>query len=146
MLRWQIELALEHGLPMTFHVRDAFDDFWPVFDSYGAGSIRGVVHSFTANRKVLDEALERNLYIALNGIMTFTKDESQLEAARAVPLGRLVVETDAPYLTPKPYRGTICKPKHAATNLSYVANLLGVTDDEAAEATTANASRLFGLA
>lgn len=147
MLRYQIELALRYDLPMTFHVRDAFDDFWQVFDEYQG--IRGVVHSFTADKHVLAQALERGLYIALNGIMTFTKDAGQLEAARLVPLDRLVVETDAPYLTPKPYRGNICEPRHAATTLSFVANLYqtdSVTEAEVALATTANARRLFNLA
>lgn len=143
ILRFQIELAMQHDLPMVFHVRDAFDDFWSIFDSYKG--IRGVIHSFTATEKVLAEALERKLYIGLNGIMTFTKDDQQLAAAKKVPLDAMVLETDAPFLTPAPYRGTICEPKHAATTLSFVANLQGLTDQHIAEKTTANASRLFNL-
>jgi TatD DNase family protein len=144
ILRFQMELALQHDLPMTFHVREAFDDFWPIFDSYKG--LRGVVHSFTASRKVLDEALARGLYIALNGIVTFSKDEEQLAAARAVPLENLLVETDAPFLTPAPFRGKICEPKHVATTLAFVAQLQDKTDRQLAEATTANARRLFNLA
>jgi TatD DNase family protein len=147
ILRYQIELALQHGLPMIFHVRDAFQDFWPVFDSYKGAKedIRGVIHSFTATEQELGQALERGLYIGLNGIMTFTKDEKQLAAAAAVPLDRLLIETDAPYLTPAPYRGKICEPKHAATTLSFIAQLQGITDQQLADSTTANARRLFYL-
>lgn len=143
ILRFQIELALQHNLPMIFHVREAFKDFWPIFDSYK--DVRGVIHSFTATHKVLEELLARDLYVGLNGIMTFTKDREQLAAAKAVPLDRLLIETDAPFLTPDPYRGKICEPKHAATTLSFVATLQGRTDQQIADATTANARRLFNL-
>jgi TatD DNase family protein len=143
ILRFQMELAIEHDLPMIFHVREAFDEFWPIFDSYKG--IRGVIHSFTSTRQVLDQVLSRGLYVGINGIMTFSKQKEQLDAARAVPLERLLIETDAPYLTPEPYRGTICEPKHAATTLSFVAELQGLTDQEIAVASTQNACRLFNL-
>ena len=143
ILRFQIELALKYDLPMVFHVRDAFEDFWPIFDSYQG--IRGVVHSFTATRKELDQLVERGLYAGINGIITFSKAQAQLEAAKAVPLDRIVIETDAPFLTPAPNRGTICEPKHAATTLQFVAALQGLTDEELATASTANAKLLFGL-
>lgn len=143
ILRFQIELALEHDLPMIFHIREAFDDFWPIFDSYKG--IRGVVHSFTADRKVLDQVLQRGLYAGINGIMTFTKQSEQLEALKDLPLERLLLETDAPFLTPAPFRGTMCEPKHAATTLSFVAQLQERTDQQVAEATTQNACRLFNL-
>ena len=146
ILDFQMELAQKHGLPMIFHVRDAFADFWPVFDRFPG--LKGVVHSFTADKKVLEQALARNLYIGLNGIITFSKVEEQLAAAAAVPLERVVIETDAPYLTPTPYRGTICEPKHARTNLEFIANLQGVPPQEMsafAAKTTENACRLFNL-
>jgi TatD DNase family protein len=145
ILRFQIELALQHDLPMIFHIRDAFDDFWRVFDDYprANGGIRGVVHSFTAHQKQLDEALVRGLYIGLNGIMTFTKDGGQLAAAKAVPSERLLLETDAPYLTPAPYRGTICEPKHVRVTLEFLAGLRGEAASYLAASTTANARRLF---
>lgn len=143
MLRWQIELALRHDLPLTFHVRDAFADFWPIFDEYKG--IRGVVHSFTADRRVLEQALSRGLYIALNGIMTFTKDAEQLAAAKAVPTDRLLLETDAPYLTPAPYRGKICEPKHVRATLEFLAALREEDTHSLAAITTTNARQLFDL-
>src|SRR5205823_6116381 len=101
-LRFQIELGLERGLPMIFHVREAFPEFFRILDDYPG--VRGLVHSFTAGVPELEGSLERGLSIALNGIMTFTKDDRQLEAARRVPLDRLILETDSPFLAPVPLR------------------------------------------
>lgn len=143
VLRFQIELALEHNLPIIFHVRDAFDDFWPVFDDYK--NIRGVIHSFSAGQKELDEILARNLYVGLNGIMTFTKNPDQLAAAKAIPANRLLLETDAPFLTPYPYRGTICKPKHVRVTADFLAGLRDESLGRIARTTTANAHELFGF-
>jgi TatD DNase family protein len=142
-LRFQIELALAHNLPMIFHIRDAFEDFWPIFDSYQG--IRGVVHSFTATTKELDEALDRGLYIGLNGIMTFSKDAKQLEAAMSVPLERLVLETDAPFLTPVPLRGKINEPKNVSLTAEFLSGKRGESLADLARATTHNAQQLFGL-
>lgn len=143
VLRFQIELARKHDLPMIFHVRDAFDDFWPIFDEYTG--VRGVIHSFSASRKELDQILSRGLYVGLNGIMTFTKDVNQLEAAKAVPIDKLLFETDAPFLTPHPYRGTISEPKHIRVTAEFLATLRGESLQELAQQTTANAHKLFGL-
>jgi len=144
LLELQMELALQHDLPMIFHVREAFEDFWPVFDAHPG--ITGVIHSFSATSKELDQILKRGLYVGLNGIMTFTKDASQLAAAKAVPLDHLVVETDAPFLTPVPFRGTICEPKHVRVTAQFLANLRGEDLDSFAIATTRNAQQLFGIA
>jgi len=146
ILRFQMELAQEYGLPMIFHVREAFQDFWPIFDEYDAQhKIQGVVHSFTADRATLDEALARGLYIGLNGIMTFTKDEEQLAAAKAVPAERLLLETDAPFLTPAPHRGTMCEPKHVRVTLEFLAALRDEDAHQLAAITTTNARHLFAL-
>jgi TatD DNase family protein len=143
LLKFQLELAGKHDLPLIFHVRDAFDEFWPVFDRFPG--LRGVVHSFTATKAELDKALARGLYIGLNGIMTFTKVPAQLEMAQAVPADRLVLETDAPYLTPKPFRGTICMPEHVIVTAKFLADLRGETLENFATQTTQNAIKLFNL-
>jgi TatD DNase family protein len=143
VLRFQIELALEHDLPMIFHVRDAFDDFWSIFDEYKG--IRGVIHSFTASRKELDEILNRGLYVGLNGIMTFTTRQQQIDAAKAVPLEKMVLETDAPFLTPTPYRDSICEPKHIRVTAEFLAELRGEPLEEIARGTTENAQSVFGI-
>ena len=107
--------------------------------------VRGVVHSFTANTVILDKLLQKGLYIGLNGIMTFTKDKDQLEAAKSVPLSKLLLETDAPFLTPAPQRGTICQPKHVRVTAEFLSNLRGESLEKLAAATTQNAQELFNL-
>lgn len=142
-LRLQIEAGLPSKLPFIFHIRDAWDDFFEIFDSYPA--LSGIVHSFSAGREQLDRVLARGLYVGLNGIMTFTNDQSQLEAAKSVPLPSLVLETDAPFLAPKPYRGQICEPKHVAATAHFLAGLRGEPVEALAAATTANAVNLFNI-
>lgn len=143
ILRRQIEVAMAHNLPLIFHVRDAFDDFWPIFDSYK--NLKGVIHSFSAGKKELGQILKRGLYVGLNGIMTFTKNQEQLEAAKAVPLDKLLFETDAPFLTPAPYRGKICEPKHLRVTAEFLAQLRGEPIETIAQASTQNAIKLFNL-
>jgi TatD DNase family protein len=142
-LRFQIELAQELGLPLSFHVRDAFADFWAILDDYS--DVRGVVHCFTAGPDELNAALDRGLFVALNGIMTFTKEEYQLQAARDLPLDRLLLETDAPYLAPAPVRGRRNEPANVAHTAAFLAQLRGESLEDLAAATTANAERLFKI-
>jgi TatD DNase family protein len=142
-LRAQLELGLNSGLPFSFHVRDAWSDFWRILDDYP--EVTGVVHSFSSGRKQLDAALNRGLYIGLNGIMTFTRDEAQLEAARQVPPERLLLETDAPFLAPEPFKGQVCEPKHVVTTAEFLAKLRSQSLEELSKTTTENAVRLFKL-
>lgn len=143
LLRLQLDLAQERSLPVIFHIREAFEDMWPILDDYPG--VRGVVHSFTATEKELDQALERGLYIGLNGIMTFTKDEQQLAAAKKVPLDKLLLETDAPFLTPVPFRGKVCEPGHVVLTAKFLSDLRGESLEDLAAATTQNARNLFDL-
>jgi TatD DNase family protein len=143
LLRFQIELALSASLPIVFHVRDAFSDFWPIFDSYS--SIRGVLHSYTDNRDNLNKALARDLYIGVNGIVTFMKDSTKRELFNEVPLERILLETDAPYLTPVPYRGKVNEPRNIALIASFLADLRQTELAEIASITTNSACNLFGL-
>lgn len=142
VLRFQLELARHHDLPMVFHVREAFDDFWPIFDEFPG--IRGVIHSFTAGKKELREILARDLFVGLNGITTFMKKAEQLEAIKAVPLEKMVLETDAPFLTPVPYRGTICVPRHVRVVAEFLSDLRDESLETIAVHTTHNADILFG--
>lgn len=146
LLRFQLDLAAEHNLPLIFHIREAFSDFWPIFDSYTG--LTGVVHSFTATKSEVEQIVSRGLYIGLNGIMTFTKNQDQLEAAKAIPLDNLLLETDAPFLTPVPFRGRICQPKHVRVTAEFLSGkdgLRGESLEILAAATTKNAQRLFKL-
>ncbi len=142
-LHFQLSLAKEHDLPMIFHVRGAFDDFWTIFDQYS--NVKGVVHSFTAGQEELTEVLSRDLFVGLNGITTFTKDLEQLAAIKAVPLDSLVLETDAPFLTPTPYRGKINEPKQILQIAKFLSSLRDESLKDLATATTQNAEKLFNI-
>lgn len=140
-LEEQLQWASDYKLPVSFHVREAYEDFWPVLDNFP--DIRGVLHSFTDTQVTLDRALERGLYIGVNGISTFTKDAAQQMMFRQIPLEKMLLETDAPFLTPKPFRGKVNEPafvKHVAEFQAYERNL---SLQEVAKATTANARELF---
>ena len=143
ILKFQIELALKHDLPLIFHVRNAFDDFWPVFDKYTG--LRGVLHSFTDSADNFRKAMDRNLYIGVNGIATFAKDPAQLAVYHEVPLQKLLLETDAPFLTPAPYRGNINEPKRVRTIMEFLAELRDEDREVLGRATTRNAEELFGI-
>jgi TatD DNase family protein len=143
MLRAQIELAQKHNLPLIFHVRDAFDDFWPVFDQYK--NIRGVLHSYTDTKENLQKAMKRGLFIGVNGIATFTKIDAQKEMYKKIPLEKLVLETDAPFLTPVPKRGTVNEPANARLVAKYMADLRRITLEELSAATSQNANTLFKI-
>lgn len=144
VLRFQIELAAAHNLPMVFHVREAYEDFWPIFEEYHQRQpIRGVLHSFTDSRANLERAMVHGLYIGVNGIATFTKDEVQRQMYCAIPLNRLLLETDAPFLTPYPDRGKICEPYHVRTIAEFLSWHRRESVERIAEATTQNALQLF---
>ena len=143
VLKFQLNLAKKHDLPLIFHVREAFDDFWPIFDQFEG--LRGVLHSFTDNQTNLEKAVERGLYIGINGIATFAKNPAQLDVYKAIPLDNLLLETDAPFLTPTPYRGSINEPKRVVNIADFVADLRGEKRETLSAKTTSNARHLFGV-
>ena len=143
LLKLQLEVAIELKLPLIFHVREAFADFWPIFDAYPG--IRGVLHSFTDSSATLEQALNRGLYIGVNGIATFAKSPDQLEMYKSIPLSNLLLETDSPYLTPTPYRGTVNEPKHVARVAEYLAALRSEQVTTLAARSTDNAHLLFAI-
>lgn len=142
-LRMQIELAEELDLPLIFHVRDGWDDFFEILTGYK--NVRGVIHSFTGGPDEVKKANRFGLYFGLNGIMTFTKDQSQLEAAKLIPANKLLLETDCPYLSPAPLRGKRNEPANVAIIARFLADLRGVELSELSEQTTGNAGQLFNI-
>lgn len=142
-LEFQIDVALKQGLPIAFHVRNAFDDFWSVYRNFKG--IKGELHSFTDSRANLEIALSEGLMIGVNGISTFTKDPEQQATFDAIPLDYLLLETDAPFLTPHPFRGTINEPAHVRVVAEYHANRRGISLEDIASSTTANAQKLYVL-
>ena len=143
ILKFQIELALSSDLPIIFHVREAYDDFWPILEDYPG--IRGVLHSFTDSIENLNRAIGKGLYVGVNGIATFTKKPEQLDMYKAIPLDRLVLETDAPFLSPLPFRGKICKPEYVKNTAEFLSTLRNENFEVIAEATSLNAQKLFKL-
>jgi TatD DNase family protein len=143
LLKFQIELALEHDLPLSFHVREAFDDFWPIFESYRGAGLRGVLHSYTDSMANLERAIKHGLHFGVNGIATFAKDEERRVIYRTIPSKLLLLETDAPFLTPIPFRGKICESKHVRVTAEFLADLRKETLEDLAAVTTANARDLF---
>ncbi len=136
-LEAQLDVAEAANLPVIFHVRDAFDDFWPILDQYDG--ITGILHSFTDSEANMYEGIRRGLYIGVNGISTFTKDPAQQAMFDAIPLDRFVLETDAPFLTPHPFRGKVNEPAFVRDIAAYHAARRGISLEEFADVTTANA-------
>ncbi len=142
-LEEQLQWAVDYDLPVSFHVREAFDDFWPVIDNFTG--IQGVLHSFTDTAATLERALTHGFYIGVNGISTFTKDEAQQAMFRHIPLEKMVLETDAPFLTPAPYRGKVNEPAFVKHVAAFHANDRNISLQEVMTATTANARELFAI-
>lgn len=151
LLETQLQLAVDLNLPVSLHVRsgqygDAFADLWTVLGNFtGGNKIRGVLHSFTDSLDNLDECLSYGLLIGINGIVTFNKDEELDEVYRQIPLSRIVSETDAPYLAPRPYRGRTNQPAYIPNVVKAIAMKRGDDVNELATACYNNASDLFGL-
>lgn len=143
MLRAQLRIAQEFDLPVSFHVRQAFDDFWSVFSEFSG--IRGVLHSFTDTQENLDKGLSYGLYMGVNGISTFTREPRQQQLFKDVALTHIVLETDAPFLTPKPFRGKINIPAYVGRVAEHQAVLKGISPDDVIRTTTKNAKRVFGI-
>ena len=142
--RHHIAAARESGLPLVVHTRDADDDTIAILEEeYGEGPFTGVIHCFSTGRKLAEKAIELGFYISLSGILTFNKAEALRETVRALPLDRLLVETDAPYLAPVPKRGKRNEPAFMVHTAAKLAELKGIAVAELAATTTANFFRLF---
>jgi len=139
----QLEIAKELNLPVVVHSRDADEDTIAILKNGGAE--RGVIHCFTGTEKLLKGALELGFYISFSGIVTYKNAKELKELAKKVPLDRLLVETDSPYLAPVPKRGKKNMPPYVFFTLKYLSELLNVPLDMLNRITTANAEKLFGL-
>ena len=142
--RQHIAAARETGLPLIVHTRSADEDTCRILrDEAGKGAFPGVIHCFSAGRAVAETALEIGLYVSFSGILTFKNAEEVRAVARDVPLDRLLVETDAPYLAPVPHRGRRNEPAHVVHTAARLAELKGMDDAALAQMTTANFFKLF---
>ncbi len=139
----QLDLARRHERPVVIHVRGAHDDMAGVLANHRENS--GVIHSFTGGPAEAETYLALGWRLAFNGVITFTNADDVRAAARMAPLDRIVVETDSPYLAPKPHRGTRCEPAFVHHTVAALAGARGEDVAAVSAATTANALGLFGL-
>lgn len=149
-LEWQrerfrahIRAARECGKPLVIHTRDAAEDTLRIMREEGAGKVGGVMHCFTETTEVAEAALALGFHISFSGIVTFKNAGLLKNVARSVPLDRLLIETDSPYLAPVPHRGKTNRPGLVRHVAEEVARLRGITMEAVAEATTTNFFRLF---
>ena len=142
--RHHIAAARETGLPLIVHTRSADAETCRILrEEAGKGAFPGVIHCFSAGRAVAETALDIGLHISFSGILTFKKAEEVRAVARDVPVDRLLVETDAPYLAPVPHRGRRNEPAYVRHTAGHLATLKGLEDAELARETSANFFRLF---
>jgi TatD DNase family protein len=142
--RFHIAAARKTGLPLIVHTRDADDDTIEILrDEMGKGAFTGLIHCFTGTQKLADAALELGLYISVSGIVTFKNSGALRDVIKTVPMERLLVETDAPFLAPVPHRGKTNEPAFVVHTAGMLAELKGVASEELAAATTGNFFRLF---
>ncbi len=142
--RSHIAACRETGLPLIVHTRDAEEDTLAIMrDEMGKGAYSGVIHCFTASGAFADAAMDLGFYISISGIVTFKSAKDLQETAARLPLDRLLVETDSPFLAPVPHRGKPCEPAFVADTARFLADLRGESVEHLAEATSANFLRLF---
>jgi TatD DNase family protein len=142
--RRHIAAARATGLPLEIHTRDADDDTARILeDEYAKGAFPAILHCYTGGADLARRALDLGLYVSFTGVVTFKKSEALREIAKSVPLDRLLVETDAPFLAPEPYRGKTNEPSYVVHTAKALAAAKGVSLEELAAATTANFFRLF---
>ncbi|MFN3233419.1 MAG: TatD family hydrolase [Alphaproteobacteria bacterium] len=144
VFREHIKAARVTGLPLIVHTRDADDDTVAILsEEMEQGAYPGLIHCFSTSQHVSDVAVELGLYVSISGIATFKAAGDLRETIKTVPLDRLLVETDAPYLAPVPFRGKTNEPSFVVHTAAKVAELKGVDDQTLAETTTDNFFRLF---
>ena len=146
MFRAQLDIAREEKMPFMIHSRDAVEDTLNIIREYMQGGMYGgIIHCFSYSREIAAEYLKMGLYLGIGGVVTFQNAKKVKETVQYAPLSQLVLETDSPYLAPKPNRGK----RNSSLNLPYVAQaiaeLKGVTAEEGIEVTRQNAERLLGL-
>ncbi len=139
-----IAASRETGLPLIVHTRDAEEDTIAILrDEMTRGAYSGVIHCFTASGSFADAAMDLGFYISISGIVTFKNAKNLQETAARLPLDRLLIETDSPFLAPVPHRGRPCEPAYVADTARFLSNLRGETIEQLAEATSANFRTLF---
>ena len=145
LFKKQIELAKRVNLPIIIHNREATEDCVAILKEMHAEEIGGIMHAFSGDESVADEIIDMNFYVSLGGPVTFKNAQLPKDIAVHVPIDRLLVETDAPYLTPHPYRGKRNEPAYVKLVAEKIAELRQISYEELARTTSENAKRLFKI-
>jgi len=143
--REQLQLAREVSLPVIIHDREAHEDTVQILQEEGVETIGGVIHCFSGDLKMANACLDLGFYISIPGTITFKNSREYRDIVRELPLNRLLVETDCPFLTPHPFRGKRNEPAYVRYTAETIARLKNIDVAELAEITTANAQNLFHL-
>jgi len=144
-LKEHIGLGKKHGLPIVIHVREADEDLIAILREEDVSPQTGVIHCFTGDYETAKQYLDLGFYISFSGIVTFKKSDKIREAAKNIPVDRMLIETDSPYLAPVPYRGKKNEPAYVRHVAETIAEVRGVPLEEIAETTCANTEKLFNL-
>ncbi|MGE7767871.1 TatD family hydrolase [Peribacillus sp. NPDC096540] len=145
VFRKQIRLAKKVGLPIIIHNREATADIVKILKEEEASEVGGIMHCFSGSAETAMECIDMNFYISLGGPVTFKNAKKPKEVAAAVPLDRLLIETDCPYLAPHPYRGKRNEPSYVKLVAEQIAEIKQLSVEEVSQATTDNAKKLFGI-
>ena len=140
----QIDMALKYNLPIVIHARDSFDEIFEVLDNYKDRNLKGVFHSFTGSAEHALKAISMGFYIGINGIVTF-KNSGLDKIIPQIDINNIVLETDAPYLAPVPYRGKRNESSYLPLIGSKISDILEINEKKVAEITSNNARKLFNL-
>ena len=145
VFRRQIQLSKDLDLPFVVHTRDALDDTYEIIKSEGVGSCGGIMHSYSGSLEMAERFIQLGMMISFSGVVTFKKAVDVQEAAQNLPLDKILVETDAPYLAPVPKRGRENRTAYTRYVVDKIAELRGLMSEEVAQATYENALRIFNL-
>lgn len=145
VFRRQIRLARKVNLPIIIHNRDATEDVVTILKEEHVEEVGGIMHCFTGSIEVAKQCMDMNMYISFGGPVTFKNAKKPKEVAAELPLDKLLIETDCPYLTPHPFRGKRNEPGYVSYVAEQIAELKGITYEELADITTANAKKLFDI-
>lgn len=141
----QVVLAKELALPLIIHDREAHADVMSILKAAGPMPAGGVMHCYSGDMKLAEAAIDLGFFLSIPGVVTFSKADTMHEVVKYAPFTSLLIETDGPYLAPEPFRGKRNEPLYVLYTAAKVAELRGITIDEVARQTTANAMRLFGI-
>ncbi|MFC4803331.1 TatD family hydrolase [Neobacillus sp. GCM10023253] len=145
VFRRQIRLAKKVKLPIVIHNREATQDIVEILKEEGAAEVGGIMHCFSGSAETAKECVNMNFYISLGGPVTFKNAKKPKEVAAEIPLDKLLIETDCPYLAPHPFRGKRNEPSYVKLVAEQIAEIKGLTYEEVAEATTQNAKKCFAI-